>query len=135
MIGLRVLPGADVRIEDGMVEKLSDGDVLTLADRGRHVLLELPHELFFPMDDVLARLRRANLVGILSHPERNQGLAEAAANRRIAGQSRLSDAGDLRQFDGHLWSCFAADGRMDAAAGVRALLGDGCPRPPMRGDR
>jgi tyrosine-protein phosphatase YwqE len=73
-IGLRVLPGADVRIEDGMVEKLCDGDVLTLADRGRHVLLELPHELFFPMDDVLARLRRANMVGILSHPERNQGL-------------------------------------------------------------
>ena len=73
-VGLRVLPGADVRIEDGMIEKLCDGDVLTLADRGRHVLLELPHELFFPMDDVLARLRRANLVGILSHPERNQGL-------------------------------------------------------------
>jgi protein-tyrosine phosphatase len=73
-IALRVLPGADVRIEEGMVDKLGSGEVLTLADRGRHVLLELPHELFFSMDDVLAQLRRANMVGILSHPERNQGL-------------------------------------------------------------
>jgi protein-tyrosine phosphatase len=73
-IPLRVLPGADVRIEEGMVEKLREGAVLTLADRGRHVLLELPHELFFPMDEVLSRLHRASMVGILSHPERNQGL-------------------------------------------------------------
>jgi len=73
-IGLRVLPGADVRIEPGLVEKLRSGEVLTLADRGKHVLLELPHELYFPLEDVLESLRRAGLVGILSHPERNQGL-------------------------------------------------------------
>jgi protein-tyrosine phosphatase len=73
-IDLQVLPGADVRIEEGMVEKLCEGVVLTLADRGRHVLLELPHELFFPLDEVLKKLRRVNMVGILSHPERNQGL-------------------------------------------------------------
>ena len=30
---LQVLPGADVRIEDGMFEKLASGEVLTLADR------------------------------------------------------------------------------------------------------
>ena len=73
-IALRVLPGADVRIEPGMVEKLRSGDVLTLADRRKHVLLELPHELYFPLEDVLESLRRAGMVGILSHPERNQGL-------------------------------------------------------------
>ncbi len=73
-IALRVLPGADVRIEPDMVEKLRRGEVLTLADRGKHVLLELPHELYFPLEDVLESLRRAGLTGILSHPERNQGL-------------------------------------------------------------
>ena len=71
---LQVLPGADVRIEPGMLEKLRSGDVLTLADQRKHVLLELPHELYFPLDDVLGDLHRAGLVGILSHPERNQGL-------------------------------------------------------------
>lgn len=73
-VALRVLPGADVRIEPGMLEKLRSGDVLTLADRRKHVLLELPHELYFPLEEVLESLRRAGLVGILSHPERNQGL-------------------------------------------------------------
>ncbi len=73
-IDLQVLPGADVRIEDSMIERLRSGEVLTLADQGRHVLLELPHELYFPLEPVLQQLHRADMVGILSHPERNQGL-------------------------------------------------------------
>ena len=73
-VSLRVFPGADVRIEDEMMPKLRSGEVLTLADRGKHVLLELPHEMYFPMEGVLERLDKARMVGILSHPERNQGL-------------------------------------------------------------
>jgi protein-tyrosine phosphatase len=73
-IPLQVLPGGDVRIEVGLVEGVRRGDVLTLADRGRHLLLELPHELYFPMGPVLEDLRRIGVTGILSHPERNQGL-------------------------------------------------------------
>jgi protein-tyrosine phosphatase len=73
-IPLEVLPGADVRIEDGMLGGLRAGTVLSLADRRRHVLLELPHELYFPLEGVLEDLRRHGLTGILSHPERNQGL-------------------------------------------------------------
>lgn len=73
-VPLRVLPGADVRIESGMLELLRAGQVLTLGDHGKHVLLELPHELYFSLDDVLEALRRSGMVGILSHPERNQGL-------------------------------------------------------------
>ena len=73
-VSLRVLPGADVRIEPEMVDKLQSGEVLTLADRRKHVLLELPHELYFPLDDLLESLLRVGIIGILSHPERNQGL-------------------------------------------------------------
>lgn len=73
-IGLRVLPGADVRIEPDMLEKLRTGEVLTLGDHGRHVLLELPHEIYFPLEPVLEQLHAAGMVGILSHPERNHGL-------------------------------------------------------------
>ncbi len=78
-IPLTVLPGADVRIEDGMIEGLRSGDILTLGDRGRHVLLELPHELYFPLERVLDGLDGANMVGILSHPERNQGILKQPA--------------------------------------------------------
>jgi protein-tyrosine phosphatase len=73
-IGVVVLPGADVRIEPELPALLRRGDVLTLADRGLHVLLELPHELYFPLDGLLTALRRQGLTGILSHPERNRGI-------------------------------------------------------------
>ena len=73
-IALRVLPGGDVRIEDGMITGLVSGDVMSLGDQRRHVLLELPHELYFPLEGVLASLRKERMTGILSHPERNRGL-------------------------------------------------------------
>ena len=73
-VPLRVLPGADVRIEDDLVAKVARGEVLTLGDRGRHVLLELPHELYLPFESLLEDLGRRKIVGILSHPERNHGI-------------------------------------------------------------
>lgn len=79
-IPLRVLPGADVRVEAELVAKIRSDEVLTLADRRKHVLLELPHELYFPLQPVLRQLRGAGIVGILSHPERNRGLL---ANREL----------------------------------------------------
>jgi protein-tyrosine phosphatase len=89
---LQVLPGADVRIEPDLVRKIARGEVLTLADRGRHVLLELPHEVYLPLDRLLGELAAAGLVGILSHPERNLGLL-----RQSQMVERLVDAGCLMQ--------------------------------------
>jgi protein-tyrosine phosphatase len=76
-IPLTVLPGADVRIDSEMITKLRAGDVLTLADRRRHVLLELPHELYFSIDSLLTQLHSAGFVAVLSHPERNQGILKS----------------------------------------------------------
>lgn len=73
-IPLQILPGADVRIDADLVRKIRQGDVLTLADGGRYVLLELPHEMYLPLDRLLSDLGAAGLVGVLSHPERNQGI-------------------------------------------------------------
>ncbi|MCG8586555.1 MAG: hypothetical protein MI757_17770 [Pirellulales bacterium] len=73
-IPIKLLAGGDVRIEPDMIEQIRRGEVMTLADHGRHVLLELPHELYVPLDRLLKDLRAAGLVGILSHPERNQGI-------------------------------------------------------------
>jgi len=73
-VPLKVLAGADVRIEAEMLDGLRNDEVLTLADRGKHVLLELPHEMYFPLEPVLDGLRQLGMDGILSHPERNQGL-------------------------------------------------------------
>ncbi len=73
-IPLRVLPGADVRIDGDMIARLKNGDCLSLGDHRKHVLLELPHELYMPLEPVLNQLRGINMLGILSHPERNQGI-------------------------------------------------------------
>ena len=91
-VPLRILPGADVRIDDGMVDKLVAGEVLTLGDHGRHVLLELPHEVYFPIEPLLGQLRRRGMVGVLSHPERNHGIL-----RQPSVIDSLIDAGCLMQ--------------------------------------
>jgi protein-tyrosine phosphatase len=73
-VALRVLPGADVRIDAEMTARLASGDVLTLGDHRRHVLLELPHELYLPLQPILSELAQRKMAGILSHPERNEGI-------------------------------------------------------------
>jgi protein-tyrosine phosphatase len=101
-VPLRVLPGADVRIEPDMVAKVLSGEVLTLADRRRHVLLELPHEVYFPLDRLLDDLRAAGMVGILSHPERNRGiLGRPDTAHDLVNQGML-----LQITSGSLWGMF-----------------------------
>ncbi|HBK73028.1 MAG TPA: tyrosine protein phosphatase [Planctomycetaceae bacterium] len=73
-IPVSIRPGADVRIDPELPKILKHGKVLTLADRGKHVLLELPHDTYYPIDQLLKALRKQGLVGILSHPERNRGI-------------------------------------------------------------
>jgi len=89
---LRVLPGADVRIEADLPKRIAADEVLTLADRRQYVLLELPHEVYLPLEGLLRELSRMGIVGILSHPERNQGIL-----RRPEVLRRLAVAGCLFQ--------------------------------------
>lgn len=73
-IPLQVLPGADVRIDSDMLDRIASGDCLTLGDTRKYVLLELPHELYLPLEPVLEQLSACGITGILSHPERNKGI-------------------------------------------------------------
>ena len=73
-IPLEVRVGGDVRVEPDLLEQLDDGNVLSLADHSRHLLLELPHELYFPIEQLVSELEHRGYQAILSHPERNQGI-------------------------------------------------------------
>ena len=73
-VDLQVLSGADVRIEDTMFAGLRQGTVLSLGDHRKHVLLELPHEMYLPTLPIVERLRQLGMRSILSHPERNEGI-------------------------------------------------------------
>ncbi len=94
-IPLRVLPGGDVRIEPGMVRRIRQGEVMSLADLKKHVLLELPHELYFPLEKLTEELAASGMTGILSHPERNMGILS-----QPAVIAPLVDAGCLMQVTG-----------------------------------
>jgi len=74
-IPLTVLPGADVRVDERICSLLQNDTVLTLADRGKHILLELPHETFIDIGLLLKRLADLGISAIISHPERHPVLA------------------------------------------------------------
>lgn len=78
-IPLEVGLGGDVRIEPDLVERLAAGQLATLADRQKHLLLELPHRIYWPLESLVAQLARRGVVGILTHPERNAELAARPA--------------------------------------------------------
>jgi protein-tyrosine phosphatase len=76
-VALRILPGAELRIEAGLPEgelvaRLKSGELLTLADRGRYVLLDLAEREYVPLERLLAELASAGMAAILAHPERNR---------------------------------------------------------------
>ena len=58
-IPLEVLPGADVRVDERLMRLLAEDKILTAGDLGRHLLLELPHELFVDPLPVIVALSRA----------------------------------------------------------------------------
>jgi len=73
-IPLRILPGADVQIIESLVARVRARQILTLADTGRYILLELPHDIYVPIDTLMAELKTMGTRAILSHPERNHGI-------------------------------------------------------------
>ena len=74
-VPLEVLPGADVRVDDRLLSLLAAGEVLTLADANRYVLLELPHETYIDLRHLIGDLAAAGLTSVVSHPERHAHLA------------------------------------------------------------
>lgn len=70
-LGLRVLPGAEVRTSPELVEALQAGKVMTLADRGKCVLVELPSSSqAVYAGDLFFRMQVAGYTPVIAHAER-----------------------------------------------------------------
>ena len=74
-IPLVVVPGGDVRLDERIGSLVQSDRVLTVGDRGRYVMLELPHEVFIDPGVLMAELAGNGLRAVLSHPERHRFLA------------------------------------------------------------
>jgi protein-tyrosine phosphatase len=70
-IPLAVVAGADVRVDERIPALLDTDRVLTLADAGKYLLLELPHDTFINIQPLVAKLAARGVTPVLSHPERN----------------------------------------------------------------
>jgi len=73
-IPVTVLSGGEVRIEPGLLNGVVSGELVTLGDHRRQLLLELPHELYLPLDSLMSELAARRIAVILAHPERNEGI-------------------------------------------------------------
>lgn len=70
-IALVVRPGAEVRLDERIDTLLARDQILTLADAGRHLLLELPWDTWIDIEPLLLQLVRRHVHVLLAHPERN----------------------------------------------------------------
>lgn len=106
-VNLNVLPGADVRVDERICQLIEADKVLTLADKGRYILLELPHEIFINIESLIVDLSSLGIQVIISHPERHPiiarkpevlfGWLEKSSHLQITAASLLGDFGSMAQ--------------------------------------
>ncbi|MHC4789210.1 MAG: tyrosine-protein phosphatase, partial [Planctomycetota bacterium] len=82
-IDLEILPGADVRLQPELLDALEAGQLLTLADQGSHLLLELPPHAAPHIEGLIFDLAVRGITPIVTHPERNLELSRKP--ERLAG--------------------------------------------------
>lgn len=71
-IALDIAPGAEVYVHGELAGLLQEGKVMTLGDKGRYLLLEVPLDIMpRGLDHYLFSIHLAGVVPILAHPERN----------------------------------------------------------------
>jgi protein-tyrosine phosphatase len=74
-IPLTVLAGGDVRIDERIIELIRSKELLTVADGGKYLLLELPENVLINIETLTDELLSAGIKVIISHPERHQFLS------------------------------------------------------------
>ncbi|TWT78300.1 Tyrosine-protein phosphatase YwqE [Posidoniimonas polymericola] len=75
-IPIELVPGADVRIDERLMGLLDTDQVLTVADCGRHLLLELPHGQYLDPSPLFAPLAERGVQVVMTHPERHRYLRQ-----------------------------------------------------------
>lgn len=77
-IPLTVYPAAEVMVHAEIESAWQAGQLLTLADRGRYLLIELPHNLYLDLRGLVTSLVDMGVRPILAHPERQPELLHGA---------------------------------------------------------
>jgi protein-tyrosine phosphatase len=79
-IPAKILPGGEVRVDERICNLLATDRILTLADGGKYLLIELPHGVFIDIEPLLMELASMDVQPIISHAER---MVSVSANSRL----------------------------------------------------
>ncbi|MEN6350064.1 MAG: CpsB/CapC family capsule biosynthesis tyrosine phosphatase [Syntrophomonas sp.] len=75
-ISLTIIPGAEIRIADDLPSRLDRGELLTLDNKDKYLLIDLPIGVFPDYtSEVLFQIQLRGITPILAHPERNTIIA------------------------------------------------------------
>jgi len=92
-LALKLLPGADVHATADLIEPLRSGEVLTVADRGKYLMVEMSRDVMPQgIEALFFSLQLTGVTPIISHPERNSEVQD-----RPAALLPLVHAGTLMQ--------------------------------------
>jgi len=95
-IELSVFPCGEVMVHPELEESCAVGRLLTIADAGRYLLVEMPHHLYVNLGGMVESLCATGVRPILAHPERCPDLLHGSGE--IEG---LIEAGCLVQVSTH----------------------------------
>jgi protein-tyrosine phosphatase len=74
---LRVLPGADVHFSSDILQRYEKGEIVTVNDRGRYLMVEFAFQgIPYQAEEVLFQLLTKGIIPIISHPERNMEIGQ-----------------------------------------------------------
>ncbi|OHB60362.1 MAG: hypothetical protein A2167_00395 [Planctomycetes bacterium RBG_13_46_10] len=106
-IPVEVVPGGEVRVDERICKLLESDRILTLADGGKYLLLELPYQVFIDIEPLLIELASMDIQSIISHAERILPTAaqsnlllhwlDQSAHFQITASSLLGDFGPEAQ--------------------------------------
>jgi len=75
---LVVLPGADVHFSQNLLQLCEDGEIVTVNDDGRYLMVEFDSmSLPYQGEEVLFQLISCGIIPVITHPERNLEIARS----------------------------------------------------------
>jgi len=109
-IRVSVLVGADVHAETELPRLLREGELITIADLGKHLMLELPSDVVpRDLDQLLFSLQLQGVQPIVSHPERNRVIQEDPAELlplvQVGCLTQVTASSIVGEFGTHVQDC------------------------------
>jgi protein-tyrosine phosphatase len=101
--GVELLPGAEVYFGADLPQRARAGLLMSVADRGKYLLLELPYQQVpLQVDETIFQLRLAGLTPLMAHPERVayylEDLERVEASVRIGALTQVTGSSITGRF-------------------------------------